>query len=89
LSASFRVSGDTLLWDLGPYQEGRYGFVLEDGTEVFEMPHSAGFNVQGLTDLSLRIKYESPEGWATYSPQLRLEIKDASTLRWSRRGWPP
>jgi hypothetical protein len=84
LSASFRVSGDTLLWDLGPYQEGNYGFVLGDGAEVFEMPRNAGFNVQGLTKLPLRIKYESPDGWVTYSPELRLEIKDGASLRWSR-----
>jgi hypothetical protein len=84
LSASFRVSGDTLLWDLGPYQEERYGFVLGNGAEVFEMPRSAGFNVQGLKELPLRIKYESPDGWVTYSPELKIKIEDGSSLRWSR-----
>jgi hypothetical protein len=84
LNASFRVSGDTLLWDLGPYQEGNYGFVLGDGAEVFEMPRNAGFNVQGLTELPLRIKYESPDGWVTYSPALEVKIEDGASLRWSR-----
>jgi len=84
LTASFRVSGDNLLWDLGPHEEGSYGFVLGDGAELFEMPRSAGFNVQGLTELPLRIKYESPDGWVTYSPELKIKIEDGSSLRWSR-----
>jgi hypothetical protein len=84
LSASFRVSGGDLLWDLGPYQEGTFWFVLRDGAEIFEMPRSAGFNVQGITALPLRIKYESPAGWVTYSPELRIGIADGLRVRWSR-----
>jgi hypothetical protein len=83
LSASFRVAGGALFWDLGPYAEGRYGFVLGDGAMAFEMPRRAGFRLQERA-LPLRIKYESPAGWLTYSPELRLAIEEGSSLRWRR-----
>ncbi len=84
LQADFRVTEGNLLWDLGPYPEGRYVFLLGDGAEAFEMPRSAGFQVAGLTELALRIRYESPDGWTTYSPELRLKVREGASLRWSR-----
>lgn len=84
LQASFRVENGNLFWDLGPYEEGRYRFLLGDGIEAFEMPRSAGFQVSGLTALPLRIEYESPAGWTTHSPELRLEIHEGAVLDWSR-----
>ena len=95
LSVDFRVSDSDLFWDLGPYSEGRYFFVTRDGVNAIEMPRSAGFQIGGLAELSLRIGYRAPAGWATYSPELRIGLVDGSTLRWSRpsvqsgvsRGW--
>ncbi len=84
LRANFRVAEGNLLWELGPYPEGRYVFLLRDGAEAFEMPRSAGFQVAGLPELPLRIRYESPDGWTTYSPELRLEIREGVSVRWSR-----
>ncbi len=82
LRASFHVSGTNLFWDLGPYRDGTYRFVLGDGSQAFEMPRSAGFRWRAA--LPLRIKYESPGGWTTYSPELRLQHVDGWSLRWSR-----
>lgn len=84
LQADFRVTEGNLLWELGPYPEGRYVFLVADGAEAFEMPRNAGFQVAGLEELPLRIRYESPAGWTTYSPVLRLKIRDGAHLRWSR-----
>ena len=85
LRASFRVTGKRFFWDLGPYQDGTYRFVLEDGRQTFEMPRSAGFDVQGRLALPpLRIAYESPDGWITCSPELRPQLADGWSLRWSR-----
>ncbi len=84
LQADFRVSEGSLLWELGPYPEGRYRFLLGDGAEAFEMPQSAGFQVAGLPELPLRIGYESPDGWTTYSPELRVKIREGERVRWSR-----
>lgn len=86
LSVDFRVAGSDLFWELGPYAEGRYFFVVDGGVEAVEMPRSAGFQIDGLEALELRIGYRSPAGWVTYSPELRLELADGRTLRWSRAG---
>lgn len=82
LQASFRVADGNLSWDLGPYQEGTYRFVLGDGSQVFEMPRSAAFRVIALPPL--RIGYQAPDGWTTYSPELRLQYAEGWSLRWSR-----
>ena len=82
LRASFHVADGNLYWDLGPYRDGTYRFVLGDGREVFEMPRKAGFRVPGLPPL--RIGYVAPEGWTTYSPELRLQYVEGWSLRWSR-----
>jgi len=84
LSASFQVSGEDLLWELGPHQDGTYWFVLGDGAEIFEVPRSAGYNSLKIPVLPLRVKYRSPGGWITYSPELRIEMRDQASVRWSR-----
>lgn len=85
LTVSFQVAGHDLFWDLGPHRTGKYRFVLGDGRMVFEVPGSAGFQMRGRQALpALRIGYESPEGWVTYSPELTLQFVDGWTLRWSR-----
>jgi hypothetical protein len=81
LSATFRFTREGLFWELGPYREGTYRFVLRDGAEAFDMPRSAGFKLRAER-LPLRVKYESPDGWVTYSPELRL--RRGSSVRWSR-----
>lgn len=85
LSASFRDSGGVLRWDLGPYPKGQYSFLLGDGVALFEMPRSAAFQMQERAPfLLLRVKYESPEGWVTYSPELRVPLVEGQGVRWSR-----
>jgi hypothetical protein len=89
LSATSHVSGGAIFWELGPYPEGKYSLILGDGTVALEMPRRAGFETRGLSVLPLRIKYVSPTGWITYSPELRFEVADGSNLDWSRRAGDP
>ncbi len=84
LSASFRAGGGALFWDLGPYRQGTYSFILGDGAVLLEMPRHAGFRMQGRTPLLLRVKYESPAGWITYSPELRVGLDGGAAVRWRR-----
>ena len=86
LSASFQDSGGALRWDLGPYREGKYSFLMGDGVAVFEMPRSAAFQMQERAPfLLLRVRYESPEGWVTYSPELRVPLVEGEEVRWGRK----
>jgi hypothetical protein len=85
LHASFHFTGENLLWDLGPYREGTYRLVLDGGGQAFEVPRKAEFQARGQPPvLLLRVGYKSPDGWITYSPELRLLSVDGWSLRWSR-----
>ena len=57
--------------------------LLGDGAAVFEMPRRAGFQMRGAP-LLLRVKYESPAGWITYSPELRVPLDEGAGVRWRR-----
>ena len=85
LTANFRASRGALFWDLGPAAEGKYSLILGDGAALFEMPRRAGFQMQGRAPLLLRVKYESPAGWITYSPELRVPLEEGAGVRWRRR----
>jgi hypothetical protein len=85
LSARFRAAGENLFWNLGPYREGTYSFALGDGAAIFAIPRNAGFSTQGRAPLlPLRVKYESPDGWVTYSPELRVSLEEGAGVRWGR-----
>jgi hypothetical protein len=85
LSADFAYRDGSLVWKLGPYDKGRYSFLLDDGVERFDVRREDGYR-NGSPRLDLRVRYESPEGWVTYSPELHLDLADAKDLRWERRG---
>jgi hypothetical protein len=77
-------AGGVLAWDLGPYEEGDYAFVLEDGRLRYDMPRSGAFHLGGLRRLALRVRYEAPEGWVTYSDEIELDLSSGSPRRWRR-----
>ncbi len=84
LSLAMEATGRTLRWTLGPYPDGRYSFVFGDGVQAFEMPVTGGFQLRQTGRMSLRLKYESPQGWATYSPELAMDFSRETKFRWSR-----
>lgn len=85
LSLEIHAAGPrALYWHLGPYREGRYAFVFGDGVQAFEMPATGGFQLKQVGRLSLRVRYESPEGWITYSPELDLDFTRQPSYRWAR-----
>lgn len=93
LTVEMHAAGRTLHWTLGPYREGKYSFVLGDGIQAFPMPANGGFQLRQADALSLRVKYQSPEGWITYSPELAMDFTRSPSFRWGRprriSGSPP
>jgi hypothetical protein len=85
LSASFDYRDDSLFWTFGPYPDGKYRVLLGDGVQAFDVPREAGFRLPGMPGISLRIRYDSPQGWFTYSPELALDFVRQPRLNWSRR----
>ncbi|HXA19845.1 MAG TPA: hypothetical protein VN380_22870 [Thermoanaerobaculia bacterium] len=85
LSATFHYRNPALYWDLGPYAGGRYSAILGNGIQAFEIPRRDALNLErGIPGLGLRIRYDSPAGWTTYSPELTLDFVHHPDLAWHR-----
>ena len=68
-------------WRLGPYARGTYRLVIADGLLAPTFPREASFRRDG-GPLDVRVRYDSPDGWTTYSDALRLE--PGREIRWRR-----
>ena len=84
LAVEIRGEGTGVSWSLGPYAAGRYRFVLGDGATAVDMPRTGGFLLRQLAPFSLRVKYESPDGWVTYSPALSVDPAVKTAVSWRR-----
>ena len=89
LWADGAAGGRVLRWELGPYEDGRYAFVLDDGRLRYDFPGDLGregaFHLGGLRRIALRVRHESPDGRVTYSPELEVDLTPgAAPVRWRR-----
>ena len=84
LAVEIRGEGTGISWSLGPYIEGRYRFILGDGGMAVDMPRTGGFLLRQPAPLALRVKYESPDGWVTYSQVLSIDPREKAAVRWRR-----
>lgn len=90
LTAEFEKLGRSVFWHIGPYPDdgkGKYAFVLGGGVESFPVPADAGYQALPRV-LSLRIRYQSPAGWITFSPELEMDFRTASRYLWQRPSLP-
>ena len=88
LWARFESANGGLFWTLGPYKEGTYSLVLEKGVEAFTVRRNDGYRITPRL-LSLMVRYESPDGWVTYSPVLTMDFNVATKFRWQRQETAP
>jgi hypothetical protein len=87
LRASFEETAkEQLFWRLGPYPEGKYSFLLAGGAVLLPVPRETGYRTRGTPAISLQLRYESPEGWLTYSPVLDLDLSRPMKREWRRGG---
>jgi hypothetical protein len=84
LNISFRHRGETLSWTFGPYADGRWAVIMDDGRQSFTVPSADGFRLHGVRQLSVQVRYDSPEGWRTYTPVLPLDFDRARDVDYSR-----
>lgn len=84
LRAEFHQRNGTLLWRLGPYNTGRYSIIFNNGTDVLEAERDDSAPLLNPSEVTLRIRYDSPEGWKTYSPEIVLDFPKQSDFTWHR-----
>jgi hypothetical protein len=84
LSVSLAWDGEVLSWNCGPYEQGSYSIILGDGVDKFSVPREASYRLIGEEGLNLRFRYDSPQGWTTYSDNLVTNRITRRQLDWSR-----
>ena len=84
LAAHFHFKRGVLRWELGPYDRGAYSVVVGDGFNAYDVGARDALQTVGLKSLVFRVRYASPEGWVTYSPELSLDFGREQDLSWRR-----
>jgi hypothetical protein len=80
----YQKANGLLRWDLGPYDQGAYGVVVDNGFLSYDVKRRDVLQMTGMKLLSFRVRYRSPRGWATYSPELTLHFDRDQDLTWRR-----
>jgi hypothetical protein len=84
LSAKFDFEEGALFWDFGPYADGQWRVLIADGVQAFDVPRRDGFRLGNLPGMTLRVRYESPQGWVTVSPDIALDFVHHPERQWVR-----
>ena len=85
LEVAFQFRDSALHWEFGPYREGTYTALLAEGWQAFVVPRRDALHLPGMSELPIRIRYDSPSGWTTYSPQFVLDLESTRDYRWRRK----
>lgn len=76
ISVEFDYADGVVSWQLGPYEKGEYSIITygDSGAKMIIPPR--GFRRKEIIDpLLFRVRYDSPEGWITYSPLMQYDGK--------------
>ncbi len=84
MRVEFHHRGDVLQWRFGPHRDGRWSVVVAGGLMAYDVRPEDSFRLTGVPGLALRVRYESPEGWVTYSPEIALDFARQPDLVWHR-----
>jgi len=57
---------------------------MGDGLQAFDIPRDDAFQIGQATGMAFKIRYASPEGWVTYSPEITLDFVHHPDVVWHR-----
>jgi len=74
LSVKFDYADGMLYWQLGPYKKGKYSVITygRSGSKL-RLPLSGVQRTEISEPIFFRVRYDSPDGWTTYSPLLQFD----------------
>lgn len=82
---SIRVSqeGKRVLWQLGPYHDGEYFALTGEYLQPYPVLREGAVKLGPNFGTQLQFRYDSPEGWTTYSPSFILS-PETCPIVWKR-----
>ncbi len=72
-------------WEFGPYQGPYYAVVSLSAPFAFTDVYHVGRYPAPVPAMDFLLRYQSPEGWVTYSDVLHWDSVEGESLSWSRR----
>ena len=83
LTAEFLYQNGLMSWKFGPYETGEFHVVSEVMGRLPVPVEIEGLRITVAQDTPIHIRYQSPEGWITYSD--RLIIRHGIAGHWTRQ----
>jgi hypothetical protein len=85
LSIAVTATDGVISWHFGPYEQGTYTLVNGDWLGKLALPARGRWRLALPGVASFYLRYDSPDGWITYSPRLTFAPARERSLRWERR----
>lgn len=86
LSVTLHYEREALHWSLGidGAHGGQWRAIVFDGVQGFDVPAEAAFRMPNPTPLTLRFRYDAPEGWMAETPDFSMQMREGEQVRWPR-----
>lgn len=84
LSVRLEQENHMIRWEFGPYIKGSYTVIEHQQWGRLWLPPSGSGRIQIIEPVQFVVRYDSPDGWITYSDELRFQGRDGEVLEWSR-----
>ena len=86
ISVEFGYADGVVSWQFGPYEKGQYSIITYRRSETKMIIPRSGFKRRKMSDpLLFRVRYDSPEGWITYSPLMQFDGKKLTNVEEKKR----
>lgn len=83
LYVDLKHDGKYLNWSIGPYEKGIYKVIMRYNSKCFSISTVSKSGSIKAKAADFYLRYESPEGWSTYSELIHFDSKENSKLQWS------
>lgn len=89
LSVDMVVRDGLVHWRFGPWKHGSWRIVEHDRFGTHDVGPSGSGRVNLSEALDFHIRYDSPEGWTSYSDRLNFRLTEGEQLAWQREAPSP
>ena len=84
LSLSMEKRDGAVHWQFGPYRGPAYDVIFLSAPRAFVGVYHVGRYPAPVSAMDFVLRYQSPDGWITYSDVLHWDSAEGDTLSWSR-----